>query len=242
MLHGRKAMTLVELLVVIAIIGVMVGLLLPAVQSARASARSAACKSQLRQIGLAILRYCDDHDGEFPHNVHFDGGKKSWVRSLAPYLESVDAIRICPEDPLADERRAIKATSYVANDYIINDIASDQVTDQVRYLRQVPSTHRTMAVFEISDAISATPDDDGNNGGDEDDDDDYIVEHAHASEWFSPLNIQRKRVARVMQGDIQLDRHMGGSNYLFLDGHVETIAASQITDWVDESFNFAQPQ
>lgn len=225
----RKAMTLVELLVVIAIIGVLVGLLLPAVQSARAAARSSACKSQMRQIGLAILRYCDDHDGEFPRNVHFEDGRQSWVQSLAPYVESVDAIRICPEDPLADERLAIKATSYVGNDYIINDIASDQVTDKVRYLRQVSTTHRTMAVFEISDAISAAPED-------------TIVEHAHASEWFSPLNIQRKRVAKVLQGDIQLDRHLGGSNYLFLDGHVETIAASQVTDWIDESFNFAAPQ
>jgi prepilin-type N-terminal cleavage/methylation domain-containing protein len=49
--QARKAMTLVELLVVIAIIGALVALLLPAVQSARATARSAACKSQMRQIG-----------------------------------------------------------------------------------------------------------------------------------------------------------------------------------------------
>lgn len=224
----RKAMTLVELLVVIAIIGALVALLLPAVQSARASARSSACKSQMRQIGLAILRYCDDHDGEFPHNVHF-ATELSWVQTLAPYVESVDAIRICPEDPLADERLAIKATSYVANDYVINDIAASQITEKVRFLRQVSSTHRTMSAFEISDRASAIPDED-------------IVEHAHASQWFSPLNIQRGRVASALQGDIQLDRHLGGSNYLFLDGHVETISAAQITDWINASFNFAEPQ
>src|ERR1700754_2548294 len=107
MLPARKAMTLVELLVAIAIIGALVALLLPAVQSARATARSAACKNQMRQIGLAVLRFCDDHEGEFPHNVHYDK-ELSWVHTLAPYLESVDAIRICPEDPIADHRLAIK--------------------------------------------------------------------------------------------------------------------------------------
>jgi prepilin-type N-terminal cleavage/methylation domain-containing protein/prepilin-type processing-associated H-X9-DG protein len=226
--QARKAMTLVELLVVIAIIGALVALLLPAVQSARATARSAACKSQMRQIGLAVIRFCDDHDGEFPHNVHFDEDM-SWVDTLAPYLESVDAIRICPEDPLAQERLAIKGTSYVANDYIINDIASSQVTDKVRFLKQVPTTHRTMVAFEIAYKDPDKPLTE-------------VVEHAHASLWFTPFNVQRGFVTKQMQSDVDLRRHFESSNYLFLDGHVETIAADQILAWVDEKYNFAAPQ
>jgi len=60
--------TLVELLVVIAIIGVLIGLIMPAVQSARGSARSAQCKSNLRQIGLAMTQYLDRQGerGKFP--------------------------------------------------------------------------------------------------------------------------------------------------------------------------------
>lgn len=61
-IHRRSAgFTLVELLVVIAIIGVLVALLVPAVNMARATARTTACLNNMSQIAKGMVDYETNH-------------------------------------------------------------------------------------------------------------------------------------------------------------------------------------
>ncbi len=212
--------TLIELLVVIAIIGVMVALLLPAVQSARAAARRTQCINHMRQIGLAVHQYCNAHGGRFPQNAH-SGVTKSWIYTLAPYLEDVDLIRICPDDPSGKDRVEHKATSYLLSNYLTSTTAPGAV----RNLNKMKATSKTIIVFEGTETRALTTNSD----------------HCHPTSWFSAANIAANTVQTAIEKEIRLDRHGDVSHYLYADGHVDSISAEDVQGWINAQFNFAKP-
>jgi len=79
-MSGKRAFTLIELLVVIAIIALLLAILMPALQRVKKQANGVACRSNLKQIGLAFNMYTEENEGKFPRN----GGR--WIVRFLPYI------------------------------------------------------------------------------------------------------------------------------------------------------------
>ncbi len=92
----RSGFTLIELLVVIAIIAILIALLLPAIQAAREAARRINCKSNMKQIGIAVHNYADIFKSlpiaAIIPDTGFSGNNGSWSvhGRILPHLEQAN--------------------------------------------------------------------------------------------------------------------------------------------------------
>ncbi len=75
---GSTGFTLIELLVVISIIALLIGILLPALGSARKSARTVACLSNIKQWGIGNTIFSNDYKGFLPEDGPDNPGGESW--------------------------------------------------------------------------------------------------------------------------------------------------------------------
>jgi len=101
----QRAFTLIELLVVIAIISILDAILFPVFARARESARRSSCLSNLKQMGLAMMMYAQDHDEHitpvYTTNSPYvlpNGNTYTtmlWYHALYPYMKNRQIMN-CP--------------------------------------------------------------------------------------------------------------------------------------------------
>ncbi|MGC8744827.1 MAG: DUF1559 domain-containing protein [Verrucomicrobiia bacterium] len=105
----KSAFTLIELLVVIAIIAILAALLLPALNRAKEKGRRTVCQNNLRQLGLALNLYADEHN-QYPTCFRWlpagrgaadpKGSAVSlWNALILPYLANNSEVFNCPSFP-----------------------------------------------------------------------------------------------------------------------------------------------
>ena len=209
---GECGFTLIELLVVIAIIAVLASLLLPALARAKASARSAQCLSQARQLGLAVGLYADENTDEFPRSQHsaFAHGQLVWARAVAPQLGSsilawtnlLPGLYHCPCD-----RRTAKL-GYGLNVYFELG-PNDDYPGSPRTWRRSTSIPRPADTVLFAETAS---------------DADHIMAHF----WSTTADAS----------DVDNRRHGQRANYSFVDGHAQSLRledtydpAAQLNRW-----------
>jgi prepilin-type processing-associated H-X9-DG protein len=215
-------------MVAIVIVAVLATIGAVTARSVQARAGEARCMSNLRQIGVALHIYAGDHSGNFPETSHTADLDNAWIMALEPYLGDYDESRICPGDPRGAERLAAGGTSYVLNSFLFVPEIGPWGEIEGRPMNRpsaIPRPAQTLFAFTCADRIGVGP---GND-------------HTHSKQWNSWSAICADIAPGRFGGEDDPHGVAGRTNYLYVDGHVESITAAKVKSKVDSGINIAKP-
>ncbi len=217
----RVGFTLVELLIVISIIAILAGLLFPVFAHAREKARQAACISNEKQLGVALLLYSQDYDEQLPSGTVGILGR-GWAGQVYPFLKNRDVYK-CPDDTPHD------------NDGDPNHLISYGMTCNAARSSQAAfsSPSLTVLAFEVNDSFAdvAVPETTSPTGrGLRGDNCPALCGKPFGADYYATGNIGEETppVSTTIR-----PYHDPMSNYLAADGHVKALRGENISPGFD---------
>ena len=213
--------TLIELLVVISIIAILLAIIMPSLQAVKDQARRVICFSNMRQTGIALQVYLMDTGNRLPpSSCHLTDPDDFWLKILSDYT-SEQILLQCPGDRsrnFVDWNRPLDEQT----DKRYSSFALNALLDPTNY-RYTGTTNKYNKVSEIHDPeyciwISEAPDTEA-----------FLqADHIHPESWEGSVEYAKTFIA--------YDRHRGKSNYLFTDGHAETLEFEETYSWPGQCY------
>jgi prepilin-type N-terminal cleavage/methylation domain-containing protein/prepilin-type processing-associated H-X9-DG protein len=229
----RTAFTLIELLVVIAIIAILAAILFPVFARAREQARKAACMSNLKQIGLGVMMYVQDYDETYPAADIMDtdtGAIQSyWFKIIVPYVKD-KPVFVCPTAGVVVNGSNVQVGDGGYGWNIRGTGSSSSTFNGFGYRSGLPgdsnwgTPHKNAVKLSEIDEPSTTilVTDPASNG---------YTGNGYAAIGYSILSyipvLHGGQVGPFYTSSLGAVEPGGGGNYLFSDGHVKFINASQ---------------